>query len=105
MQLFFDDDSRELQILNEEFLTESGNKEKVYKIKGIFSTIGEKNRNGRVYPREIWEEQVRKYQPFISNGSTRSLMEYEHPDRTEVDLMKAVAKNHIIIYSGKLCNG
>ena len=32
MQLFFDDDSRELQILNEEFLTESGNKEKVYKI-------------------------------------------------------------------------
>ena len=60
MQLFFDDDSRELQILNEEFLTESGNKEKVYKIKGIFSTIGEKNRNGRVYPREIWEEQVLK---------------------------------------------
>jgi hypothetical protein len=105
MQLFFDDDSRELQILNEEFLTESGNKEKVYKIKGIFSTIGEKNRNGRVYPREIWEEQVRKYQPFISNGSTRSLMEYEHPDRTEVDLMKAVAKITSLYIQGNYVMG
>ena len=31
----------------------TGKSEKKYKIKGIFSTIGEKNRNGRIYPPEI----------------------------------------------------
>lgn len=92
MQLFFDDDARDLQVLNEELITEAGQKEKVYKIKGIFSTIGEKNRNGRVYPRALWEEQVKEYQANFYNGSINTLMEYTHPDRTEVDPMLAVAK-------------
>lgn len=104
MQLFFDDDTRDLQILNEDVLNESGQREKVYKIKGVFSTIGEKNRNGRVYPRQLWEEQVKEYQANFYNGSINTLMEYTHPDRTEVDPMKAVAKitslqiqgNHVV---------
>lgn len=65
---------------------------KTYFISGIFSTIGEKNVNGRVYPRHIWENQVQEYQNKIKNNSSDTLMEYTHPAREYVDYEKAVAK-------------
>lgn len=66
---------------------------KSYYIKGTFSTIGVKNRNGRIYPQQIWESEVFKYQSQIQENSINSLMEYEHPaDRTHVDPINAVAK-------------
>lgn len=69
------------------------NKEKVkkYKISGIFSTIGEKNRNGRIYSRELWEREVKKYQDVIKSGAINRLCEWEHPERGDVDPMEAVA--------------
>lgn len=66
--------------------------EKKYVIKGIFSSPGQKNKNGRVYPMKIWEEEVKKYQDVINEGHPNSLMELNHPMRTEVDMMEAVAK-------------
>jgi len=91
--LLFEIDGQELNIETKEELNESsGQKEKTYKIKGIFSTIGERNRNGRVYPRNLWEAEVKAYQNEINGGTINTLMEYEHPPRTEVDPMKAVAK-------------
>ena len=90
--LMFDSDTKNLGIQVEECLNESGQKEKKYKIKGIFTTIGEKNRNGRVYPRDLWVREVQNYQNEIKNGTINTLMEYEHPSRTEVDPMQAVAK-------------
>lgn len=91
--LIFEVDGQELNIETLESVNEStGQKEKTYKIRGIFSTIGEKNRNGRIYPRNLWESEVRSYQNEIASGSINTLMEYEHPPRTEVDPMKAVAK-------------
>ncbi|MDD6759984.1 MAG: hypothetical protein PUD99_01085 [Turicibacter sp.] len=91
--LIFEIDGQELNIENTEIVNEAtGQKEKTYKIKGIFSTIGERNRNGRVYPRNLWETEVKTYQNEIASGSINTLMEYEHPPRTEVDPMKAVAK-------------
>ena len=82
----------------------TGKTEKKYKIKGIFSTIGEKNRNGRIYPPEIWKSQVEEYQKEIEKGTNNCLMEFEHPARSKVDIMEAVAritklsidKNHVI---------
>ena len=91
MKLIFEDDSSaEYEVV--ESLNESGNAVKKYHIKGIFSTIGEKNRNGRIYPLPQWEKQVADYQQYIKEGSINTLMEYEHPARTKVDQMQAVAK-------------
>lgn len=91
--LIFEVDGQELKIETSESVNEStGQKEKTYKIRGIFSTIGEKNRNGRIYPRNLWESEVKSYQNEIAGGSINTLMEYEHPARTEVDPMKAVGK-------------
>lgn len=90
--LMFDLDSTPEFVVEEEVNEATGAKSKKYKIKGIFSTIGEKNRNGRVYPRELWETNVSNYQSNFNNGSINTLMEWEHPARTDVDPMEAVAK-------------
>ena len=104
MKLMFDLDSQPEFIVEEQLDESTGVKSKKYKIKGIFSTIGEKNRNGRIYPRNLWETEVSNYQRNFENGSMNTLMEWEHPSRTEVDPMEAVAKitslsiknNHVI---------
>lgn len=81
------------EFLVEDVINEAtGQTSKKYKIKGVFSTIGEKNRNGRTYPRGLWEGEVQKYQENFSTGSINTLMEWEHPARTTVDPMEAVAK-------------
>lgn len=66
--------------------------EKKYKIKGIFSSPGKLNKNGRIYPMNIWEAEVEKYQDIIKSGHPNALMELEHPPRSNVDMMEAVAK-------------
>lgn len=79
------------EVVVEEVLTESGEPKKKYKIKGVFSTIAEKNRNGRIYPRHLWESAISKYQEIIKSGGINRLMEWEHPPRNTVDPMQAVA--------------
>ena len=104
--LIFEIDGQNLDIESAEILNEAtGQKEKTYKLKGIFSTIGEKNRNGRVYPREIWEREVKAYQTEIESGSINTLMEFEHPPRTEVDMMQAVAKINKLYIKGNFVMG
>ena len=92
MKLIYEIDSKPEFVVSEELNEATGVSSKKYKIKGIFSTIGEKNRNGRIYPRAIWESEVAKYQQHFSNGSFNTLMEWEHPSRTDIDPMQAIAK-------------
>lgn len=104
--LIFEIDGQNLDIESAEILNEAtGQKEKTYKLKGIFSTIGEKNRNGRTYPRELWEREVTAYQNKIESGSIDTLMEFEHPPRTEVDMMQAVAKINRLYIKGNFVMG
>lgn len=104
--LMFDADAQQLKIECEEGINEAtGCSEKKYRIKGIFSTIAEKNRNGRVYPRNLWETEVASYQNEIKTGSINTLMEYEHPARTTVDPMKAVSKIEKLWIEGKYVMG
>lgn len=66
--------------------------EKKYRIKGIFSTPEKQNKNGRIYPMSIWEREVNKYQDILKSGHPNCLLELNHPSRTQVDMMEAVAK-------------
>lgn len=76
-----------------ENIVESVDNKKNYYIHGVFSTIAEKNRNGRVYSQQLWEDNVRNYQDEIKNNSVNTLGELEHPsNRVEVDKMRAVIK-------------
>lgn len=78
---------------------------KKYVIKGIFSSPGVKNKNGRVYPKDIWEKEVKKYQDIIKSGSSNSLLELDHPPRTNVDMMEAVAKMRKLWIDGEYVMG
>ena len=58
---------------------------KNYKIKGIFLQADIKNRNGRVYPMEILEKEVTRYNKKFINES-RAYGELGHPDGPTVNL-------------------
>ena len=69
-----------------EYITEaSENGKKNYKIKGVFLQADIKNRNGRVYPMEILQKEVSKYNKnFIQQK--RAFGELGHPDGPTVNL-------------------
>ena len=63
--------------------TEGGGKN--YKIKGIFLQADIKNRNGRVYPMEVLEKEVARYNKKFINEK-RAYGELGHPDGPTVNL-------------------
>lgn len=79
-------------VVQEELNEATGKPEKSYYIQGIFSTPGQQNRNGRIYPLHLWEKEVEKYQNEIKNNTLNTLGEWEHPSRTNIDPLKAVIK-------------
>ena len=105
MNLIFDIDSTSKIEVEESINETTGAKDKKYKVRGVFSTIGEKNRNGRIYPKEIWEREVANYQRNFKEGSINTLMEWDHPARSEVDPMQAVAKINDLHIEGKYVIG
>ena len=82
-------------IISEVEINESTN-DKTYVIKGTFSSPGKKNKNGRIYSRDIWEDNVKKYQNEIKNNTINTLSELEHPPRSTVDQWEAVAKTRLL---------
>jgi hypothetical protein len=98
-------------VVQDEINEATGKKEKNYYIEGIFSTPGQKNRNGRIYPLSIWEREVAKYQEEIKNNSMNTLGEWEHPARVSVDPLEAVMKivelkidNGLVVGKAKILN-
>ena len=72
-------------------------------MKGILQKSNTLNQNGRVYPFEILEREVRNYQKFIEEN--RALGELDHPDSSVVELKNA---SHIIREAhmdGDICHG
>jgi hypothetical protein len=56
-------------------------------MKGILQKAETLNQNGRVYPRNILEREIRNYQKFIKEN--RALGELDHPDSSVVELKNA----------------
>ena len=67
------------------FLIEEKNGKKDYKIKGIFMQSNIKNRNGRVYPKDVLVKEVKAYnKEFIQKN--RAFGELGHPEGPTVNL-------------------
>ena len=73
------------EIQNAEYLVEDNGGKKSYKIKGIFLQSDLKNRNGRVYPKEVLENEVAGYNREFINKK-RAFGELGHPDGPTVNL-------------------
>ena len=67
------------------FIVEEVGGKKNYKIKGIFLQADIKNRNGRVYPKEILQKEVSRYNREFIN-KRRAFGELGHPDGPVVNL-------------------
>lgn len=59
-------------------------------VKGILQRADAQNQNGRVYPKNILEREVKKYQQLITER--RALGELDHPDSSVINL-KNVSHN------------
>ena len=73
------------EIANAQCLVEETNGKKDYKIRGVFLQSEIKNRNGRVYEKEILEKEVTRYNAEFINKK-RAFGELGHPDSPTVNL-------------------
>ena len=77
---------------NVNLVTEEVNGERQYHIDGIFMQAEQKNRNGRVYPRETLMNEVARYnKEYVSKN--RAMGELNHPQGPTVNLDRV---SHII---------
>ena len=81
------------EIQNVEYICEEKEDgKKDYKIRGIFMQADIKNRNGRVYPMQVLNNAVNRYNKEYINEN-RAFGELGHPDGPTVNLERA---SHII---------
>ena len=84
---------------NLEILTEEKNGKKSYAIEGIFMQAETKNRNGRIYPRDVMESAVSKYNTEqVVKG--RAVGELNHPEGPTVNLDKVSHKIESLNWQG-----
>ena len=69
-----------------EVLNESEGGEKTYRLRGVFSRAGVKNKNGRIYSRDIMEAAVESAQEAVKSG--RFVGELDHPASPKINIDK-----------------
>jgi hypothetical protein len=87
------------QIEDVKFLVEGNGSEKNHFIEGIFLQSEIKNRNGRVYPMNVLDKEVNRYnEQYISKN--RALGELGHPEGPTVNLDRASHKIISLVKEG-----
>ena len=87
------------QIEEVKFLTEDNNGKKTHYIQGVFLQGEIKNRNGRVYPIDILEREVGRYNEQ-NIAKNRALGELGHPEGPTVNLDRASHKIESLVREG-----
>lgn len=73
------------QVENVQYLIEEVSGKKNYYIEGVFCQAEQKNRNGRVYPYQILDREVSRYnKDYVTQN--RALGELGHPDSPSINL-------------------
>ena len=87
--------SNKVKLISEEFVSDveyiteqNEDGKKNYKIKGVFMQADIKNKNGRVYPMEILQKEVKRYNKEFINEK-RAYGELGHPEGPTVNLERA----------------
>ena len=81
------------------FITEGKDGEKKYVIEGIFAQANNKNRNGRIYPLEVMNKAISKYnREQVAPG--RAVGELNHPEGPTVNLDKVSHKIDNLVLEG-----
>ena len=89
------------EIQDVEYITEQkDNGKKNYKIKGIFMQADIKNRNGRIYPMEVLQKEVQRYNKDQINEN-RAYGELGHPEGPTINLERASHMITSLVPDGK----
>ena len=92
------------EISQVKFITEKVGKGKRLCIEGVFLQGGIKNRNGRMYPVDILEREVNRYnKTFVKEG--RALGELGHPEGPTVNLDRVSHKITSLVREGNNFRG
>ena len=84
---------------NIEVLTEAKDGKKKYIIEGVFAQANAKNRNGRIYPQDVMESAIGRYnETQVSKG--RAVGELNHPEGPTVNLDKVSHKIEKLQFEG-----
>ena len=87
------------EISNAEYIVEEANGKKNYSIRGVFMQSDVKNRNGRIYPKEILQKEVARYnREFIQKN--RALLKNAKRDYVYVDDVVAAIATCLILNLG-----
>lgn len=82
------------KLLNESFIndvsTNRDGEDKSLYIEGVFMGAEKRNRNGRIYPRQLIEREVAQFNEYIKNNE--ALGELEHPETSKVNPKEAAIK-------------
>ena len=73
------------EIQDAQYIVEQNNGKKDYKIKGVFMQAETRNKNGRVYPKDVLEREVLRYNREFINKS-RAFGELGHPSGPTINL-------------------
>lgn len=77
-------DPSSIEILKED-KEEGGEKKKEYLLKGPMIGANVRNRNGRIYPKEIIEREVKKFQQMIKEGSGVGTLDHGSEPNIDMD--------------------
>ena len=91
--------SEEIQDVEDITEQKEGGKKK-YKIKGIFMQADIKNRNGRIYPMEVLQKEVQRYNKDQINEN-RAYGELGHPEGPTINLERASHMITSLVPDGK----
>lgn len=87
-----------------QYLVEEENGKKNHYIQGVFMQAEQKNRNGRVYKRDILENEVKRYnKSFVQKN--RALGELNHPQGPTVNLDRVSHMIKDLKFEGNDCIG
>lgn len=90
----------EMKLITEtsyDFQTKQTNTGSLY-VDGIFSSVNKKNRNGRIYSKNIFEREVNKFQNFVKDKT--AIGELEHPESPTINLKNSAILIENLSWSG-----
>lgn len=80
-----------MKLITEQFITEAVKQDKHWFIEGVFMQSNVKNRNNRIYPKQILDEEVGRYiQNYVAQD--RAIGELNHPNTPSINLDRVCHK-------------
>ena len=74
-------------------------------VEGVLATVEVENGNGRRYSKELWERELQKFNKKISQGTTETVGELDHPDSTIINLKNGSHAIRKLWWEGKQIKG